>query len=267
MYIYLASPLYRGSTSPFDRSGGATWVTTHGPAAEELFVFYPTVMLFRHAACCLEFVSFHILRMLGRVLSGGSVVAAAAALKVRSYGGGDAAECTPYKGKMSSVRTEDFPLTKHHHGKAKVRVLKVRHSSTNGSGRERHSVSEYTVHTRLYSPEYDKVFTADNNADLVATDTQKNTVGRRGRWFANRLRGNGHSIFKCRSSPFLSPVRRHRCLSSPLRLPLLAPAGVCDRQAHRGGDSGAVRPGHRGTFPQDLPHPQRLPNRGETDVR
>lgn len=37
-------------------------------------------------------------------------------------------------------------------------------------------MSEYTVHTKLYSPEYEKVYTKDDNADLVATDTQKNTV-------------------------------------------------------------------------------------------
>jgi hypothetical protein len=67
-------------------------------------------------------------------------------------------------------------LTGHHHGKAKVRVLKVRHASVNGSGREKHSVSEYKVETRLFSPEYAKVFTDDDNAGLIATDTQKNTV-------------------------------------------------------------------------------------------
>lgn len=65
------------------------------------------------------------------------------------------------------MRTQDYPLVTHHHGKAKVRVLKVRHDTS--AGREKHSVSEYMVHTRLYSPEYAKVFTNDDNADLVPT--------------------------------------------------------------------------------------------------
>jgi len=39
-----------------------------------------------------------------------------------------------------------------------------------------HTVQEYTVATRLFSPVYSDVFTAENNAGLVATDTQKNTV-------------------------------------------------------------------------------------------
>lgn len=84
--------------------------------------------------------------------------------------------CDPFRESKTStrLREENFPLAFHHHGKAKVRVLKVRHSP--GNGGERHSVSEFTVHTRLYSPVYEKVFTDEDNSDLVATDTQKNTV-------------------------------------------------------------------------------------------
>ncbi len=37
-------------------------------------------------------------------------------------------------------------------------MLKVRHDASGGvAGGEKHSVSEYTVHTRLFSPEYAKV--------------------------------------------------------------------------------------------------------------
>lgn len=87
----------------------------------------------------------------------------------------NSAECgaNPTKN-FTKLRTTDFNLSHHHHGKAKVRVLKVRHAS-NGNN-EKHQVSEYTVQTRLYCPDYEKVFTADDNKDLVATDTQKNTV-------------------------------------------------------------------------------------------
>jgi urate oxidase len=38
------------------------------------------------------------------------------------------------------------------------------------------TVQEYTVKTRLYAPKYETVFTKEENKDLVATDTQKNTV-------------------------------------------------------------------------------------------
>eukprot|EP00937_MAST-01D_sp_MAST-1D-sp2_P002110 g2110.t1 len=70
----------------------------------------------------------------------------------------------------SRLRTRDFPLAQHSHGKSKVRVLKVRRGDTS------HSVSEYTVKTKLFSEEYGRTFTDEDNTDLVATDTQKNTV-------------------------------------------------------------------------------------------
>ena len=39
-----------------------------------------------------------------------------------------------------------------------------------------HTVQEYQVATRLFAPVYKGVFTEGNNAGLVTTDTQKNTV-------------------------------------------------------------------------------------------
>jgi urate oxidase len=71
---------------------------------------------------------------------------------------------------LSSLRTQSFPLKAHNHGKAKVRVMKVVRSA------EKHFAYEYSVDTTLFSPEYEKVFTAEDNSGLVATDTQKNTV-------------------------------------------------------------------------------------------
>mmetsp|Transcript_88695 Transcript_88695/g.177345 ORF Transcript_88695/g.177345 Transcript_88695/m.177345 type:complete len:345 (+) Transcript_88695:58-1092(+) len=111
-----------------------------------------------------------------RLARSGTVLGAAA---VSSYGlRRNDATCASYTGgKISKLREEEFPLTIHHHGKAKVRVLKVRHNSDGGvEGGEKHSVSEFTVHTKLFSPEYAKVFTGEDNDSLVATDTQKNTV-------------------------------------------------------------------------------------------
>ena len=49
------------------------------------------------------------------------------------------------------------------------------------------TVQEYTVKTRLYAPKYETVFTKEENKDLVATDTQKNTVY----IIAQRTRGTG----------------------------------------------------------------------------
>ena len=71
---------------------------------------------------------------------------------------------------ISKLRTKDFPIIDHNHGKSRVRVLKVDRSSPV------HKVYEYTVHTKVFSPKYELVFSAEDNSDLVATDTQKNTV-------------------------------------------------------------------------------------------
>lgn len=69
------------------------------------------------------------------------------------------------------LRSQDFDLARHSHGKTRIRVLKVRRGEDGV-----HSVSEYKVATTLYSPDYERVFTKGVNAALVATDTQKNTV-------------------------------------------------------------------------------------------
>ena len=81
-----------------------------------------------------------------------------------------AALCNSKPDGITKLRTEDFELADHCHGKARVRVLRVRRDT------ETHTVQEYTVATRLFSPVYSDVFTEENNAGLVATDTQKNTV-------------------------------------------------------------------------------------------
>ena len=73
-------------------------------------------------------------------------------------------------GKLEQLRTQSFPLADHNHGKARIRVLKV------GRSDQRHTVHEYTVETKLFSPVYTRVFTEQDNTGLVATDTQKNTV-------------------------------------------------------------------------------------------
>ncbi len=72
--------------------------------------------------------------------------------------------------KLSKLRTQSFPIPIHSHGKAKVRVMKVVRSAA------KHICYEYSVNTTLYSPTYERVFTAEDNSELVATDTQKNTV-------------------------------------------------------------------------------------------
>ena len=95
--------------------------------------------------------------------------AAAAAGCARNRG---AAQAEAPAGKRSQVRAPDvnYALERHCHGKSKVRVLKVRR------GEPTHTVQEYRVATTLWSPVYARTFTEDDNSDLVATDTQKNTV-------------------------------------------------------------------------------------------
>lgn len=61
-------------------------------------------------------------------------------------------------------------LKEHHHGKAKVRVAR---RWVDAAGRE-HFV-EWTVDTLLES-DMAHAFTEGSNADMTATDTQKNTV-------------------------------------------------------------------------------------------
>jgi len=120
----------------------------------------------------------------------------------------------------TKLRSVDYKLTEHHHGKSKVRVLRVRQvqlkSLLRGSARcsaggaaprrrvsrspclktlkqprrlhdstpplappqdgARHTVQHYDVATRLYSPVTDVCYTEGDNSQLVATDTQRNTV-------------------------------------------------------------------------------------------
>ena len=72
---------------------------------------------------------------------------------------------------LTRLRSQEYTLSEHYHGKARVRVLRVRRQP-DGT----HTVQQYSVETRLFSPEYDRVFTQEDNEGLVATDTQKNTV-------------------------------------------------------------------------------------------
>mmetsp|Transcript_14057 Transcript_14057/g.18413 ORF Transcript_14057/g.18413 Transcript_14057/m.18413 type:complete len:313 (+) Transcript_14057:43-981(+) len=71
---------------------------------------------------------------------------------------------------VSSLRTKDFRIIDHNHGKARVRVMKVDRSN------DQHRVFEYNVHTKVFCPKYELVFSAEDNTDLVATDSQRNTV-------------------------------------------------------------------------------------------
>lgn len=80
------------------------------------------------------------------------------------------AECISKPEGITQLRKKSFTLAEHNHGKAKVRVLRVRRDD------KYETVQEYTVHTKLFSPMYSAVFTDEDNTDLVATDTQKNTV-------------------------------------------------------------------------------------------
>lgn len=84
-------------------------------------------------------------------------------------------EAEPYAGpKETTLRETSYPIPEHYHGKWKVRVLKVRRPPAGIEAR--HEISEYNVRVYLWSPEYEKVYTSNDNADLVATDTCKNTV-------------------------------------------------------------------------------------------
>jgi hypothetical protein len=109
----------------------------------------------------------------------------------------------------TKLRSVDYKLTEHHHGKSKVRVLRVRQVQRNSlvlwsarrQGRgcvhrpyccasaksspqppslhqdgARHTVQHYDVATRLFSPVTDVCYTEGDNSQLIATDTQKNTV-------------------------------------------------------------------------------------------
>ncbi|KAL3923833.1 MAG: hypothetical protein SGPRY_004101, partial [Prymnesium sp.] len=78
--------------------------------------------------------------------------------------------CASQPDGITRLRTHSFDLADHNHGKARVRVLRVRRDTPT------HMVQEYTVATKLFSPVYSAVYTEEDNPALVATDTQKNTV-------------------------------------------------------------------------------------------
>lgn len=83
------------------------------------------------------------------------------------------------KNKKMTLRTESFPIESHSHGKTRVRVMKVVKNDSNDDGDDgnnQHDIHEYNVTITLLSDEYEKCFINGDNTDLVATDTQKNTV-------------------------------------------------------------------------------------------
>jgi urate oxidase len=94
---------------------------------------------------------------------------------VFAFGSLRPAEAEPYAGpKETHLRETAYAIPEHYHGKWKVRVLKVRRPPPGVEAR--HEINEYCVRVSLWSPEYEKVYLENDNADLVATDTCKNTV-------------------------------------------------------------------------------------------
>jgi len=105
--------------------------------------------------------------LLRRAAAAAAAAASASALALVAQGTSD---CRSQPDGLRSLRSKDFTLTEHYHGKARVRVLRVQHNA------DRDTVQEFTVQTRVFGGLYDKIFTKEDNTDLVATDTQKNTV-------------------------------------------------------------------------------------------
>jgi len=105
-------------------------------------------------------------------LSRGTLLRRCARLAVATgvVGSSAAAFCKSNPDGVTQLRSHSYPLVEHSHGKARVRVLRVRHHD------DKDTVQEYTVATKLFSPLYSKVFTKEDNDRLVATDTQKNSV-------------------------------------------------------------------------------------------
>ena len=95
-----------------------------------------------------------------------AAAASASALAMATQASG----CVSKPDGLRSQRQKDFKLSEHYHGKTRVRVLRVQHDA---QGRD--TVQEFSVQTRLFGSLYSKVFTHEDNNDLVATDTQKNT--------------------------------------------------------------------------------------------
>jgi len=97
-------------------------------------------------------------------------VAAAASASALAAVAAQASGCVSKPDGLTRLRDKDFRLAEHYHGKTRVRVLRVQHTE---QGRD--TVQEFSVQTRLFASTYSKVFTREDNTDLVATDTQKNT--------------------------------------------------------------------------------------------
>lgn len=104
-----------------------------------------------------------------------AAAAAAASATALAIATGSTSECISNPNGLTKQRKADsdtkFRLADHYHGKTRVRVLRVHREE--GKPDVCH---EYTVETRLFSPSYTKVYTHEDNSNLVATDTQKNTV-------------------------------------------------------------------------------------------
>lgn len=100
--------------------------------------------------------------MLRRVAAACGAAASASALAVASQ----ASACISKPDGLTKLRDKDFALVEHYHGKTRVRVLRVQHTA---QGRD--SVQEFNVQTRLFGGSYNKVFTHEDNTDLVATGT------------------------------------------------------------------------------------------------
>jgi urate oxidase len=96
-----------------------------------------------------------------------AAASASSALALVAY---RASDCRSAPDGLTAQRDKEFRLSQHYHGKERVRVLRVQHGE---QGRD--TVQEFTVQTRLFANMYSKVFTHEDNSDLVATDTQKNT--------------------------------------------------------------------------------------------
>ena len=105
-------------------------------------------------------------------------------------------------------------LASHQHGKSRVRLGRVwREGNT-------HHMVEWTVFSMLES-DMAHAFTGGSNADMTATDTQKNTA--RPNWLvfaAKWTNGTMDAILRCRCTMWPSSARNDALLrSTPSRLP------------------------------------------------
>jgi urate oxidase len=89
------------------------------------------------------------------------------------------------------MKERSVRLNAHRYGKSRVRVLKVLRDG------DRHTIKELSARV-LLEGEFDRSFTAADNADVVATDTMKNTI--------NVL---AHDHLGVESEPFARRVSEH----------------------------------------------------------